>query len=124
MNCLGTLVLFALFLPYFSLAFSPHQALTTTRGIRMRQSTICCNIPKTRWQRCRCTIGLKNKNGDQDVQVGSKEYYAGFITRNMKEAEERVTGGKILIPTFKFVGGFAILLGILFVAFMVSNGIL
>jgi hypothetical protein len=67
---------------------------------------------------------LKNKNGDQDVQVGSKEYYAGFITRNMKEAEERVTGGKILIPTFKFVGGFAILLGILFVAFMVSNGIL
>lgn len=69
-------------------------------------------------------MNASHDDGDQDVKVGSKEYYAGFITRNMKEEEEaRVTGDKILIPTLKFVGGFAILLGIVFAAFMVSNGL-
>lgn len=59
------------------------------------------------------------------VEVGSTEYYKGFVTRDMsEEPEDRVTGDAILGPTFKFVGGFSVLIGALFLFFMVSNGLL
>jgi hypothetical protein len=59
------------------------------------------------------------------VEVGSKEYYSGFVSRGLVEPDEdRVTGDAILGPTVKFVGGFSVLIGALFVFFMVSNGLL
>ena len=70
----------------------------------------------------------KLEQGDDkadQVQVGTKEYYSGFISRDInEEPEERVTGDAVLIPTLKFVGGFAAILGVLFFAFLVSNDLL
>lgn len=65
-----------------------------------------------------------SKDDNQEVKLGTKEYYAGLINRDLGEVEARVSGDKLLIPTLKFVGGFAILIGIAFIAFMVSNGLL
>lgn len=59
------------------------------------------------------------------VEVGSKEYYSGFVSRGLVEPDEdRVTGDAILGPTVKFVGVFSVLIGTLFLFFMVSNGLL
>ncbi len=65
-----------------------------------------------------------SKGNDDDVKVGTKEYYAGFVSRDLQEAEERVAGDKVLIPTLKFVGGFTVLIGLLLVGFLASNGII
>mmetsp|Transcript_25182 Transcript_25182/g.29146 ORF Transcript_25182/g.29146 Transcript_25182/m.29146 type:complete len:152 (+) Transcript_25182:76-531(+) len=66
-----------------------------------------------------------NDESNSDVQVGSKEYYSGFISRDInEEPEERITGDAVLLPTFKFVGGFAVvLIGLTFV-FLVSNDLI
>ena len=61
---------------------------------------------------------------DEVVEVGSKEYFAGMLERGIEgEPVERVSGDKILGPTFKFVGGFAIALLALFLGFMSANGL-
>jgi len=74
---------------------------------------------------CRATYKLsKIDNEEEEVKVGTQEYYAGFISRDLKEAEERVAGDKVLIPTLKFVGGFTVLIGLLLVGFLASNGII
>ena len=66
-----------------------------------------------------------NIDDDESVPLGSEEYYGGFLSRSLgEEPEERVTGDALLGPTFKFVGGFAVALGALLVAFLVSNGLL
>ena len=66
----------------------------------------------------------EDDGGDDEVKVGTKEYYKGFISRDLQESEERVTGDKVLIPTLKFVGGFAFVIGLLLVGFLSSNGII
>ena len=63
-------------------------------------------------------------NKEAEVKVGSQEYYAGFISRNLDEAEDRVAGDKVLIPTLKFVGGFTVVIGALLIGFLASNGII
>jgi hypothetical protein len=63
-------------------------------------------------------------NKETEVKVGSQEYYAGFVSRNLDEAEDRVTGDKVLIPTLKFVGGFTVVIGALLIGFLASNGII
>ena len=64
------------------------------------------------------------KGDDENVEVGSKEYYSGFVSRNLnQEPEQRVTGDAILVPTLKFVGGFAVILAFLLVGFLASNGL-
>lgn len=61
----------------------------------------------------------------EEVQVGSKEYYSGFVSRKIdEEPEERITGDAVLVPTMKFVGGFAAVLIALFFGFLASNGLL
>jgi hypothetical protein len=129
MNRFGKIVMvkmsticFGAFLLSSALSFSPKQA-PTTKFIRLGgQPAKYSKKPPITWQSC---LNASNNRGDKDVQVGSKEYYAGFLSRNInEESEGRVTGDKILIPTFKFVGGFAMLLGILFVGFLMSNGLL
>jgi len=60
----------------------------------------------------------------EEVKVGTKDYYAGFISRDLKEEEERIAGDKVLIPTLKFAGGFTVLIGLLLGGFMASNGLL
>ncbi|CAB9519818.1 expressed unknown protein [Seminavis robusta] len=64
--------------------------------------------------------------GDDDtVQLGTQEYYQGFVSRSLdEEPVERVTGDAVLGPTFKFVGGFAVVLVGLVLGFMASNGLL
>jgi hypothetical protein len=62
---------------------------------------------------------------EDQVQIGSKEYFQGFVTRGIQDdVEERVTGDAILGPTIKFVTGFGILILSLFLAFMKSNELL
>jgi hypothetical protein len=63
-------------------------------------------------------------NNNEDVRLGTKEYYSGFLSRDLKEADERITGDKVLIPTLKFVGGFTVVIGLLLVGFLASNGII
>lgn len=60
----------------------------------------------------------------EQVQVGSKEYYEGFISRDLAEDSERVTGDAVLNPTFKFVGGVSIVIVVLLIAFLFSNGLI
>ncbi len=60
---------------------------------------------------------------DEEVKVGSKDYYAGFLSRDLNETEDRVAGDKVLIPTLKFVGGFSVLIVFLLFGFMASNGL-
>ena len=61
---------------------------------------------------------------DEVVEVGSKAYFAGMLERDIEgEPVERVSGDKILGPTFKFVGGFSIALLVLFLGFMSANGL-
>lgn len=67
----------------------------------------------------------KQKEQNETVQLGSKEYYSGFVSRDVnQEPEERVTGDAILIPTLKFVGGFASVLALLFFVFLASNDLI
>lgn len=116
-----SILCFGIFLLYPALSFSPKQA-PITKFIRLGQPTKYSKKPTITRQSC---LNASNNREDKDVQVGSKEYYAGFLIRNVnEESEGRVTGDKILIPTFKFVGGFAILLGFFFVGFLMSNGLL
>lgn len=66
-----------------------------------------------------------NENNKNVVALGSEEYYKGFVSRSLEEEPaERISGEALLGPTFKFVGGFAILIGVLFLGFMASNGLL
>ena len=73
---------------------------------------------------CRTVILVKDPKFEEEVEVGSKEYYSGFLNRGFDEKEERVTGDKVLIPTLKFVGGFTVIIGALLIGFLASNGLL
>lgn len=66
-----------------------------------------------------------DNDGCEQVEVGTTEYYKGFLASDLEsEPRERVTGDAILGPTFKFVGGFSIIILGLFLGFMASNGLL
>lgn len=68
------------------------------------------------------TSGRKN---DETVQIGTEEYYKGFVSRSLDEEPiERVTGDAVLGPTFQFVGGFTLIIGVLLLGFMASNGLI
>ena len=67
----------------------------------------------------------KKKSTDEDVPLGSAEYYSGFVSRGLTEdPDERVTGDAVLVPTLKFVGGFTVVIGTLLIGFLASNGLL
>mmetsp|Transcript_23116 Transcript_23116/g.64278 ORF Transcript_23116/g.64278 Transcript_23116/m.64278 type:complete len:112 (+) Transcript_23116:71-406(+) len=62
---------------------------------------------------------------DAEVRLGSKEYYSGFVSRDVnEEPDARVTGDAVLIPTVKLVGGSSVVIGGLLLAFLASNGLL
>ena len=66
-----------------------------------------------------------NEENNDEVKLGSKDYYSGFVSRGLNdESEERVTGDAILLPTVKFVGGFTLIIGTLLLGFLASNGLL
>lgn len=69
------------------------------------------------------TAATTRQPDDEQVQLGSKEYYDGFLSVN-DEPVERVTGDAVLGPTFKFVGGFAAIIAILLLGFLASNGLI
>jgi hypothetical protein len=66
----------------------------------------------------------KPKDKDDVVKVGSKEYYDGFVSRDLVEEEDRVTGDALLGPTVKFVGSVSVLIAALLLVFLLSNGLL
>ena len=67
----------------------------------------------------------KDETNEEEVKLGSKDYYSGFVSRGLNEdSEERVTGDAVLIPTLKFVGGFSVAIGVLLIGFLASNGLL
>ena len=80
--------------------------------------------PPTGLIRQQTTYISSKGNNNEDVRLGTKEYYSGFISRDLKEADERIAGDKVLIPTLKFVGGFTVVIGLLLVGFLASNGII
>jgi hypothetical protein len=77
------------------------------------------------------TCSVQNKNPSRalsnsregKVEVGSKEYLEGFISSPLQDesAAERGTG---LEQALKLAGGFTVVLGALFIGFMLSNGLL
>lgn len=68
---------------------------------------------------------MDNNKNEKGVKVGTQEYYSGFISRDInEEPKERITGDAVLIPTLKFVGGFAAIIVALFVGFLLSNDLL
>ena len=68
---------------------------------------------------------MDNNKNEKGVKVGTQEYYSGFISRDInEEPKERITGDAVLIPTLKFVGGFAAIIVVLFVGFLLSNDLL
>mmetsp|Transcript_15412 Transcript_15412/g.31161 ORF Transcript_15412/g.31161 Transcript_15412/m.31161 type:complete len:217 (-) Transcript_15412:517-1167(-) len=69
-------------------------------------------------------VDERNDNGDS-VKVGSSDYYKGFVSRSVEEEpKERISGDALLGPTLKFAGGVSVILLLLTVAFLTSNGII
>lgn len=66
------------------------------------------------------TLFQTQKRGDE-VEVGSKEYLEGFISSPIQDTSERGTG---LEQALKLGGSFAVILVLLFVGFMASNGLI
>ena len=71
-------------------------------------------------------VGLsEGGNGGEDVKVGSSEYYSGFVTRKIdEEPEERITGDAVLGPTLKLAGQVTVVLAVLTIGFLASNGLI
>jgi len=62
---------------------------------------------------------------DLKTQVGSKEYYEGFISRGLNEEPvERVSGDALLGPILKFAASASIGIAFFLVLFLASNGLL
>jgi hypothetical protein len=71
------------------------------------------------------TTEQQQKNDENLTSIGSTEYYQGFLTRSPNEEPiERVTGDAILGPTLKFAGGISLILVVLVLVFLGSNGLL
>jgi len=88
-------------------------------------ASLAFHSPMSLSNRQRLSTMLHAEEKQEKVKVGSNEYYSGFISSNLKdEPSERVTGDAVLGPTFKFVGGFSIILAGLLLGFMISNGLL
>ena len=69
-------------------------------------------------------VGLsEGGNGGEDVKVGSSEYYKGFVQIN-EEPEERTTGDAVLGPTLKLAGQVTVVLAVLTIGFLASNGLI
>ena len=119
-----------------TLEFSNAFTNSSPRSNRMRLSrkndeSTLKQVLLAEYQSHHVLFNTKQENDDDargesgDVQVGTKEYYAGFVSRGVNdEVDERVSGDKVLVPTLKLVGGSFFVLGLLFVGFMVSNGLL
>jgi hypothetical protein len=79
--------------------------------------------------RTRSPNGVNKKNAlfqtrkdDKGVEVGSREYLKGFVSSPIQDStvQERGTG---LEQALKLGGSFAVILALLFVGFMASNGL-
>ena len=67
----------------------------------------------------------EGESNDDNVKVGSSEYYQGFLSRKVdEEPEERITGDAVLGPTLKLAGQVTVVLVLLTVGFLASNGII
>jgi len=64
-----------------------------------------------------------DSNDDEVVEVGTKEYYSGFLSSPIQDetVAERGTG---LEQALKLAGGVVLLLVVLVAGFMASNGLL
>ena len=60
---------------------------------------------------------------DTEVEVGSKDYYDGFLSSPIQD-ETVAERGSGLEQALKLGGGFAAVLAVLFVGFMASNGLI
>lgn len=71
-------------------------------------------------------VGLsEGGNGGEDVKVGSSAYYKGFVSRKIdEEPEERITGDAVLGPTLKLAGQVTVVLAVLTIGFLASNGLI
>jgi hypothetical protein len=71
-------------------------------------------------------VNLSERDNDgESVKVGSSDYYKGFVSRNVdEEPEERITGDAVLGPTLKLAGQVTVILVLLTIGFLASNGII
>ena len=66
-----------------------------------------------------------NSEEEEQVKLGSKEYYSGFLQRGMNEEPiERVSGDALLGPILKFSAGSFVVIVVFLLGFMASNGLL
>lgn len=71
------------------------------------------------------TTSRQQQDDENLTSIGSTEYYRGFLTRSPNEEPiERITGDAILGPTLKFAGGISLILVVLVLVFLGSNGLL
>ena len=106
-------------------------AISHMRVLRTTHASKAATIRKTALN---SNLNSNNNNNEQYdeasddnnslTQVGSTDYYQGFINRPIEEEPtERVTGDAVLGPTLKFAGGVSLILVVLVGVFLVSNGI-
>ena len=87
-------------------------------------SVTCHRLKQICYQR-NLHLFQSTENEEKKVAVGSSEYYQGFMNRLLNEEPvERVTGDAILGPTFKFIGGISVILVLLTLGFLASNGLI
>ena len=73
----------------------------------------------------RLLIGLHATDKDDEVELGSRSYYEGFLTRKVNDGDvERLSGDSLLGPTLRLAGQASAILVLLTLAFLLSNGII
>ena len=77
------------------------------------------------WESSSPSSSSSNNEKEEQVELGSKEYIQGMISRPVDaEVSERVSGDKVLGPTLRLAGGVTGILLALVLAFLISNGII
>lgn len=120
-KCLSVILIVALLHSHTISSFTP-----TTYSLRKTLTNRQCRVSVRNL--LSTTLYEKDGNNDEKVRLGTKEYYAGFVTRDVGTDEmtdsKRVTGDAVLGPTLKFVGGISVVIVGLLLAFLGSNGLL
>lgn len=108
------------------LAIAPTAAFFQSSSTSMLSTSNYRAVTSTKESSTPINPRLFQTQGDDDkVELGSSEYYKGFMNRPLnEEPAERISGDAILGPTLKFVGGSAAVLVVLTFGFLASNGLI
>lgn len=98
------------------------QAFQSARPIH--STSISVSVFSSEWKRKKTALfDAPQESEEEKVEVGTKEYYDGFLSSPIQD-ETVAERGSGLEQALKLGGGFALVLAVLFVGFMASNGLL